>query len=108
MINALLRRCYACPVCGRIIYGPLKGWWCPYCGRDFNTENATETNFTERLTARAENGMPYYIGRFSFRDRAYAQDLSISAIADILEKLAQYEDLAEEEEKEDSEEESGE
>ena len=37
--------------------------------------------------------MPYYIGRFSFKERAYAQDLGISAISEILEKLAQYEDL---------------
>ena len=99
MLNEMLVGRYICPVCERIIYGPLRGWWCPYCGRDLKENTAIEKTFTDRLTARAENGMPYYIGRFSFRERAFPQDLGVSAIAEILEKLAQFEDLAEEEAK---------
>ncbi len=102
MLNEMLIGRLACPVCERIIYGPLRGWWCPYCGRDLNEENAVEQTFTNRLTARAENGMPYYIGHFSFRERAYPQDLSLGAIAEILEKLAQYEDLEEQSSGEDN------
>lgn len=95
MLNEMLIGRWVCPVCERIIYGPVRGWWCPYCGRDLNDDNMVKQTYTDRLTARAENGMPYYIGRFSFRERAYPQDLGLSAIAEILEKLAQYEDLEE-------------
>ena len=41
--------------------------------------------------------MPYYIGKFSMRERSFPQDLNFSAIAEILEKLAQFEDIAEKE-----------
>ena len=98
MLNEMLIGRMICPVCERIIYGPVRGWWCPYCGRDLNDSNMIEKSFSNRLTARAENGMPYYIGKFTFRERAFPQDLSLGAIAEILEKLAQYEDIAEEEE----------
>ena len=102
MLNEMLIGRWVCPVCERIIYGPVRGWWCPYCGRDLNDDNMIEQTYTDRLTARAENGMPYYIGRFSFRERAYPQDLGLSAIAEILEKLAQYEDLEEQSSGEDN------
>lgn len=101
MLNLLLHNCYTCPVCGRIIYGKLPGWWCPYCGRDLVKRETTEVSFSNRLTARTETGMPYYIGKHSFREKAFAQDLELSAIAEILEKLCQYEEIAEEEEKND-------
>ena len=42
--------------------------------------------------------IPYYIGKHSFKPKAFAQDMSLSAISEVLEKLAQYEDLAEQEE----------
>ena len=102
MLNELLVCRWVCPVCERIIYGPLRGWWCPYCGRDLNDNNMVEQSYTDRLTARAENGMPYYIGRFTFKQRAYPQDLGTNAISEILEKLAQYEDLEEQSSGEDN------
>ena len=36
MLNEMFRACYICPVCGRVLYKPLKGYWCPYCGVDLN------------------------------------------------------------------------
>lgn len=87
---------FVCPVCERILYGPLRGYWCPYCGVDLTHKEPIEKDFSQsRLTKRSESGMPYYIGRFTFKERCFPQDLGLSAIAEILEKLAQYEDAEE-------------
>jgi hypothetical protein len=99
MLNELLKIRFGCPVCGRILYPPIvRGYWCPYCGTDLNHQEPVEIHMSEgRLTARAESGLPYYVGNFTHQERCYAQDMSLSAIAEVLEKLAQYEDLEEEE-----------
>lgn len=98
MLNELLRFYYACPVCGRILYQPRRGYWCPFCGTDLDHNEPVVKKFSEegRITARAESGLPYYIGPFTMRERAFAQDLNLTAIAEILEKLCQYEELEEE------------
>ncbi len=99
MLNELIRLHFICPVCGRILYKPLKGYWCPFCGVDLNYNEPQEVDFsTERLTKRVENGMPYYVGTFTHRAACFPQDMSLSAIAEVLEKLAQYEDAEEKEE----------
>ena len=61
----------------------------------YNYEIETIT-LTDRITARDEYGTPYYCGRHTMRNRAYVQDIELSAIAEILEKLCQYEELDEE------------
>lgn len=100
MLNEMLHLgIYICPVCERIIYKPIRGYWCPYCGVDLNHyQLIEETLANNRLTGRTETGIPYYTGKHSFKPKAFAQDMSLSAIAEVLEKLAQYEDLAEQEE----------
>ena len=99
MLRELLRARYACPLCGRILYPPLKGYWCPFCGTSLKDESKIDTiTLTNRITARDEYGIPYYCGRYTMRRRAYAQDIELSAIAEILEKLCQYEELDEEKE----------
>ena len=103
MLNELLTIRFGCPVCGRILYPPLvRGYWCPYCGADLNHKEPIEINMAieGRLTARAESGLPYYIGKFTGREKCYAQDMGLSAIAEVLEKLAQYEDAEEAADKE--------
>ena len=98
MLNELMTGRFICPVCQRILYYPLRGYWCPYCGVDLKHNEPTEIQMSEnRLTARTEDGLPYYIGKFTFREKAFAQDLNLSAIAEILEKLCQYEELEEKE-----------
>lgn len=93
MLNEMLIGRFVCPVCGRIIYFPTRGYWCPYCGIDLNHQPPIEdTNSSERLTARTETGIPYYIGKHTFREKTFAQDMGISAIAEVLEKLAELED----------------
>ena len=101
MLNELLRIRFGCPVCGRVLYYPLRGYWCPYCGADLDHNNPIEIEVsTNRLTARTENGTPYYIGQFTNREHCWAQDMGLSAIAEVLEKLAQYEDAEEAADKE--------
>ena len=101
MLNEMLIGNFVCPVCERILYGPLRGWWCPYCGTDLKHKAPIEYNLAEsRLTQRSESGMPYYAGKFTFRERCFPQDMSLSAIAEVLEKLAQYEDAEEQKEEE--------
>ena len=98
MLNEMFKPCFICPVCGRVLYRPLKGWWCPYCGTDLDHNEPQQINFAVgRLTARTESGLPYYIGSFTSRERCFPQDMSLSAIAEVLEKLAQYEDAEQEE-----------
>lgn len=88
MLNELIKGCFSCPVCGRIIYYPLKGWWCPFCGTAIKSkENAEIVDLKNRLTARDEKGIPYYCGKYTFNSRTYPQDIKITAIAEILEKL---------------------
>ena len=94
MLNELLRRCFACPVCGRILYHPLKGYWCPFCGADVEKGEPNKViDLSNRLTARDENGIPYYCGEHTLHSFTYAQDMNITAIAEILEKLCQYEEI---------------
>ena len=94
MLNELLKCCFGCPVCGRILYRPLKGYWCPYCGADVETGQPNKIiNLKNRLTARDDNGVPYYCGEHTFHSFTYPQDMSISAIEEILEKLCQYEEI---------------
>lgn len=98
MLNELIRARFGCPVCGRILYYPLKGYWCPYCGADLVHKEAIEIQLSDsRLTARDQLNRPYYKGNFTLREKAYAQDLNLSAISEILEKLCEYEDAEEEE-----------
>ena len=97
MLNEMFKFCFICPVCGRILYKPLKGYWCPYCGTDLDHNEPQQINFSSnRLTKRTDSGLPYYIGDFTGRERCFPQDMSLSAIAEVLEKLAQYEDAEEE------------
>ena len=97
MLNKLLKMRFACPVCGRILYKPWRGYWCPYCGVDLNHKDPEEIDLAKsKLTKRTDTGIPYYIGKFSLREKTFAQDMSISAIAEVLEKLAQYEEAEEE------------
>ena len=98
MLRELLQARFGCPVCGRILYPfKIRGYWCPYCGADLalNTEesNQVEINLKDRLTIRDENGMPSYIGEYTFKENAYPEDLNLTAITQILEKLCQYEEL---------------
>ena len=96
MLYELLKARYACPLCGRILYFPLKGYWCPFCGTSLRDESKIETiTLNDRITARDENGVPYYCGTHTVRERTYAQDIKLTAIAEILEKLCQYEELDE-------------
>ena len=98
MINEMVRMLFGCPVCGRVLYKPRRGYWCPYCGADLNHKQPVEIKLTSsRLTARDEYDTPYYIGNFTGRERCYVQDMRLSAIAEILEKLAEYEDAEENE-----------
>ena len=88
---------FICPVCGRIVYKPLRGYWCPYCGLDLKYEELVEVDLnTKRLTGRLENGKPYYTGRLNFYGNTLPQNMTISMIEDVLEKLAEYEDKEEE------------
>ena len=98
MLNELIKGCFSCPVCGRILYYPLKGWWCPFCGTDIKADQQyiNIIDLKNRLTARDENGVPYYCGQHTFNSRTYSQDLKITAISEILEKLCQYEEAEEE------------
>lgn len=96
MINELLKGRFICPVCGRILYFPLKGYWCPFCGTDIKTPDKTEQlDLADRITARDENGVPYYCGRYTFNTKTYIQDIKLTALAEILEKLCQYEEIEE-------------
>ena len=96
MLHELIKGCFSCPVCGRILYFPLSGYWCPYCGKSItNPEQAVVVDFKNRITNRDENGKPYYCGSHSFNERAYPQDIKLTAIAEILEKLCQYEEAEE-------------
>jgi len=45
------------------------------------------------LTARDDNGVPYYCGEHTLHSFTYSQDMSISAIEEVLEKLCQYEEI---------------
>ena len=100
MLNEMLIGRLVCPVCERIIYGyNIRVYWCPYCGADLVHKEPIEKTFSnQRLTGRTESGMPYYCGNFTFRERCFPQDMSLSAVAEVLEKLAQYEDIGEQEE----------
>ena len=94
MLRELLKFRFGCPVCGRILYYPLKGYWCPYCGVNLTSQNqAQEVDLKDRLTARDEKGVPYYCGIHTVRSKTYAQDIGLTAIAEVLEKLCQYEEL---------------
>ena len=96
MLNELLRRCWSCPVCGRILYRPLKDYWCPFCGYDLSTDEQEDNlDLSTRIIARDENGIPYYCGKKGFREKTYAQDVEINIAAEILEKLCQYEEIEE-------------
>ena len=93
MLNEMLLGHFICPVCGRIIYRPIRGYWCPYCGLDLKHVEVIEEKLSdERLTGRTETGVPYYKGKHTMRSKSFPQDMSLSAIAEILEKLAQYEE----------------
>lgn len=94
MLNELLRRCWTCPVCGRILYRPLKDYWCPFCGHNLSADEQEDNlDLSVRITARDENGVPYYCGERGFRQRTYAHDMDINVVAEILEKLCQYEEI---------------
>lgn len=98
MLNELLRYQFLCPVCGRILYRhKIRGYWCPYCGTDLTNvdEEKYQVDLSNRLTARDENGVPYYIGIHTMRERTYPQDINITATIEILEKLCQYEEQEE-------------
>lgn len=96
MLNELLRCCFGCPVCGRILYRPLKGYWCPYCGADVEQGEPNKIiDLKNRLTARDENGIPYYCGEHTLHSLTYAQDMNVTAIIEVLEKLCQYEEIEE-------------
>lgn len=103
MLHELLKLRFSCPVCGRILYPhKIRGYWCPFCGTDLklNTdqEQTKTVDLTNRITSRDENGVPVYIGEHQFRSRSYPEDINITAISEILEKLCQYEELDEEQE----------
>ena len=69
---------------------------CPFCGADVEKGEPDKViDLSNRLTARDENGIPYYCGEHTFHSFTYAQDMSITAIAEILEKLCQYEEIEE-------------
>ena len=94
MLNELLRRCWSCPVCGRILYRPLKGYWCPFCGHNLSIDEQEDNlDLSTRITTRDENGVPYYCGERGLREKTYAQDMDINIVAEILEKLCQYEEI---------------
>ena len=93
MLNEMLIGRFLCPVCERIIYFPIRGYWCPYCGASLNQDELVEEVTTSsRITDRDERGRPYYKGKYTFRSRAYSQDMSLAAIDEMLEKLTQYEE----------------
>ena len=99
MLNELLKNKLGCPVCGRILYRPLKGYWCPYCGANVEKEESNKIiNLRNRLTGRDNNGVPYYCGEYTLCSLAYPQGIGVTAITEILEKLCQYEELSEQEE----------
>ena len=101
MLNELLQARFGCPVCGRILYPfKIRGYWCPYCGADLELDSEepqkVEINLKNRLTMRDEHEIPTYIGEYSFKNSAYPEDLNLTAITQILEKLCQYEEILEE------------
>ena len=46
MLNEMLIGQFVCPVCERILYGPLRGYWCPYCGVDLTHKEPIEKDFS--------------------------------------------------------------
>ena len=91
---------FRCPFCGRVFYGPLLHYWCPFCGMTEDSPIPTKTEDNERITARDDDGVPYYIGPHTFRTKTYAPDMSITAVMEVLEKLCKLEEEKENEEDE--------
>ncbi len=98
MLNELMVGRFKCPVCGRIFYGPLLHYWCPFCGMTENSPFPEITEENDRLTDRDENGIPYYIGVHTLKSKTYAPDMSMRAIMEVLEKLCEFEEKKEEQE----------
>lgn len=100
MLNEMLFGRFRCPFCGRVFYGPLLHYWCPFCGMTEDSPIPTKTEDNERITARDDDGVPYYIGPHTFRTKTYAPDMSITAVMEVLEKLCKLEEEKENEEDE--------
>ena len=100
MLNEMLFGRFRCPFCGRVFYGPLLHYWCPFCGMTEDSPIPTKTEDNERITARDDDGIPYYIGPHTFRTKTYAPDMSITATMEVLEKLCKLEEEKENEEDE--------
>ena len=100
MLNEMLFGRFRCPFCGRVFYGPLLPYWCPFFGMTEDSPIPTKTEDNERITARDDDGVPYYIGPHTFRTKTYAPDMSITAVMEVLEKLCKLEEEKENEEDE--------
>lgn len=100
MLNEMIFGRFRCPFCGRVFYGPLLHYWCPFCGMTEDSPIPTKTEDNERITARDDDGIPYYIGPHTFRTKTYAPDMSITATMEVLEKLCKLEEEKENEEDE--------
>lgn len=97
MLNELMVGRFKCPFCGRIFYGPLLHYWCPFCGMSEESPLPEKTEDTKRLTARDEDGVPYYNGVHTFKSKTYAPEMSMRAIMEVLEKLCELEEEKENE-----------
>ena len=92
MLNELIIGRMQCPVCGRYMFGDLKYWWCPYCGKNGAEDTAIISNPINRITARDENGIAVYVGIHSMNSRTYAPYMGINAITEVLERLCEKEE----------------
>lgn len=97
MLNEMIIGRMKCPVCGRYLFGQLKGYWCPYCGTTSKGEIIITPMLDGRITARDENNIPVYTGLHSYQSKTYAPYLNPNAIAEILEKLCLMEEEKENE-----------
>lgn len=98
MLNEMMIGRFKCPVCGRVFFGPLLRYWCPYCGVSAENDTPVISEVGTRITTRDEDGIACYTGIHSIRDRTYAPELSVTAMMEVLERLCQLEEQQEEEE----------